>query len=302
MQARRNNARRDVRPSPRPVAATPGRAFEIAHARADSLSLFLRASIGLHVFAAGAVSTELSWWPLVLGTLAADHLVITAAGLWPTSTLLGPNLRRLPPDAAARREIALTFDDGPDPEVTPRVLDMLDEHGVKATFFCVGSLVARYPQLARDIVARGHAIENHSNVHRHHFSLLGPRGFERESGAAQDTITGVTGRAPRFFRAPAGLRNPFLQPVLARHGLALTSWSRRGFDTVWRDPQRVARRLTHGLAGGDILLLHDGHSARTVDAMPVVLDVLPRLLAAVRKAGLKPVTLAATFGDRSEDG
>ena len=294
MQVRRND--------PSPVASSPDHALELAHARAHDLSPFLRASIGLHVFAAGMVSTELNWWPLALGMLAGDHLVITAAGLWPTSTLLGPNLRRLPPAAAARGEIALTFDDGPDPEITPLVLDMLDEQVVKATFFCVGGLVARHPQLAREIVARGHAIENHSNVHRHNFSLLGPRGFEREVAAAQDIIIDVTGRAPRFFRAPAGLRNPFLQPVLARHGLALMSWSRRGFDTVWHDPMRVARRLTRGLAGGDILLLHDGHAARTTQEVPVVLDVLPQLLAAVRQRGLKPVTLRAAFGDRLDDG
>ena len=257
------------------------------------LSPFLRASIVLHVFAAGAVTTNFDWWPLALGAIVADHVAITAAGLWPKSTLLGPNLTHLPPASAARREIALTFDDGPDPQVTPRVLELLARHEVCATFFCIGAQVTAHPNLARDIIASGHAIENHSHRHRHNFSLLGPNAIEREILAAQQTIAHVTGRAPQFFRAPAGLRNPFLQPVLARHGLRLASWTRRGFDTVRRDPARVAARLVDGLAPRDILLLHDGHAARTEHGAPVILEALPLVIESCRATGLVPVTLAA---------
>ena len=254
-------------------------------------TLLVRASIGLHVFAAGAVTMQPSWWPMALTTLVADHAVITAAGLWPTSTLLGSNLRRLPARAVARGEVALTIDDGPDPDVTPRVLDLLDTLGVRATFFCIGTRVLAHPQLARDIVRRGHAIENHSHIHRHNFSLLGPGAYDREIGAAQHAIADTVGVAPRFFRAPAGLRNVFLQGALARQDLTLTSWTRRGFDTVRRDPRRVTARLVDGLAAGDILLLHDGHAARGDAGIPVIVDVLPPLVEALRARALKPVTL-----------
>ena len=145
--------------------------------------------------------------------------------------------------------------------------------------------------LAREIAARGHAIENHSDGHRHHFSLLGPRAYDRELAAAQATIADTTGTAPRFFRAPAGLRNVFLQGALERHGLTLTSWTRRGFDTVERDSARVTARLVDGLAAGDILLLHDGHAARTAQGRPVILDVLPPLLARMKAERLRSVTL-----------
>jgi peptidoglycan-N-acetylglucosamine deacetylase len=256
----------------------------------------VEASIGLHVFSAGMIATDPSWWPAAVATVAADHLVVVGAGLWPTSTWLGPNLRRLSADAIARREVALTIDDGPDPEVTPRVLDLLDALGLRATFFCIGERVRQHAALARDIVARGHALENHSDRYRHHFSLMSPAAYQREISAAQFAIADATGIPPRFFRAPAGLRNVFLQPVLERLELTLTSWTRRGFDTRERDPARVATRLVDGLAAGDILLAHDGHAARTSTGQPVILDVLPRVAAALRDHGLTTVTLRAATG------
>ena len=256
-------------------------------------SALIRGSVALHAAAAGALLLKPQLWPWALAAVVADHLTLTAAGLWPRASLLGPNLTRLPPGAAARGEIALTIDDGPDPEVTPAVLALLDRHAVRASFFCVGERVARHPQLAREIVARGHGLENHSQRHLHRFSLLGPRALRAEIAGAQESIAFATGVAPRFFRAPAGLRNPFLEPELARAGLQLVSWTRRGFDTVSGDPDRVLARLMRGLAAGDILLLHDGHAARGANEAPVILTVLPPLLAAVRAAGLKPVTLEA---------
>lgn len=234
-------------------------------------------------------------WPWALGVLAADHMALSWAGLWPRSSLLGPNHTHLPDAAKARGEIALTIDDGPDPDVTPAVLDLLDAHGVKATFFCIGERASAYPDLCRDIVRRGHAVENHSQRHRHSFSLSGPRSFARELQAAQTTLTGITGETPAFFRAPAGLRNPFLAPVLCKLGLRLTSWTRRGFDTRERDPITVLHRLQRDLRAGDILLLHDGHAARTASGQPVVLDVLPALLASIAQARLCPVTLHQAF-------
>lgn len=256
-------------------------------------SALIRASVGLHAGTVAAVLLRPQLWPWALSAVVADHLLLTAAGLWPKARLLGPNWTRLPPAAAQRNAVAVTFDDGPDPAVTPAVLDLLDEHGVKASFFCVGERIQRAPWLAREIVARGHQIENHSQRHLHRFSLLGPRALREEIERAQATIAAATGEVARFFRAPAGLRNPFLEPVLARAGLELVSWTRRGFDTVSRDPRPVLARLTRGLAAGDILLLHDGHAARTAGGSPVILEVLPPLIAALRDLGLAPVTLRA---------
>jgi peptidoglycan/xylan/chitin deacetylase (PgdA/CDA1 family) len=213
----------------------------------------LYASAALHSGAAVCALTRPHTWPWALALVAANHAVLAAAGLWPRSTLLGSNWTRLPVEAGAA--VAITIDDGPDPEVTPRVLSLLDTAGARATFFCIGERVQRHAELAREIVQRGHTIENHSQRHRHNFSLLGYFGMRDEIMRAQDSIESVTAERPRFFRAPAGLRNPFLDPVLKNTGLQLASWTRRGFDTVNADASSVYRRLAGPLRAGDILLL-----------------------------------------------
>ncbi len=247
----------------------------------------------LHAGAAAAVVAQPATWPWAAGSVIASHLALTAAGLWPRSALLGPNWTRLPEHAG--RTIALTIDDGPDPDVTPRVLDLLDRYGARATFFCIGDRARRYPQWIEAIVARGHALENHSQRHRHTFSLSGPAALRREIDAAQRTLTELGGTRPLFFRAPAGLRNPFLEPVLCELGLQLASWTRRGFDTRPHDAGTITRRLLHGLAPRDILLVHDGHAARDARGEPVVLDVLPAVLRAAADAQLCWTTLRAAL-------
>ena len=258
----------------------------------------LSASVGLHAVAAAAAALLPGAPGWAAAAVVVNHLVLTGAGLWPRSALLGPNVSRLPPAAAARREIAITLDDGPDAEVTPAVLDLLAAAGVRATFFCIAERARAQPALVRRIVAAGHSVQNHSRHHRHDFSLLGPRGFEREIGAAQALLADISGVQPHCFRAPAGLRNPLLDPVLHRLGLHLVSWTRRGYDTRDADARRVLERLTSGLAGGDLLLLHDGHARRATGGRPVVLEALPPLLARCRAAGLRPVTLAEALPHR----
>jgi peptidoglycan/xylan/chitin deacetylase (PgdA/CDA1 family) len=255
------------------------------------LSPLLRASIVLHGGAALATLLRPHWWPWTLGAVIADQLLLTALGLWPRSHGLGSNWTRLPAAAAARGEVAITIDDGPDPEVTPRVLGLLAELRVPVTFFCIAERAAQFPACVRAAAAAGHAIENHSYRHGHNFSLLGPGSIRRDVSLAQQVLTALSGSAPRFFRAPAGLRNPLLDPVLQRQGLQLASWTRRGFDTVSADANTVLARLTRNLAAGDILLLHDGHASRNAAGTPLLLEVLPRLIEAIAQRSLRPVTL-----------
>ncbi len=263
--------------------------------RGGSWPLYAKASLLCHVGAGIAAAAVPSAWPWALGAVAANHFVLTAGGLWPRSRWLGSNWTRLPAAATARGEIAVTIDDGPDPTVTPAVLDLLDAHRARASFFCIARQARAHAALCREIVARGHSVENHSDGHSHRFSLLGPGAMAREIDAAQRSLADITGQAPRFFRAPAGLRNPFLQPVLQRLDLQLVSWTRRGFDTVRSDPVAMLARLVRGLTAGDILLLHDGHAARTRSGEPLVVSVLPALLERIASVGLSTVTLPAAL-------
>jgi peptidoglycan-N-acetylglucosamine deacetylase len=254
--------------------------------------LLVKASVVVHVAALVAVVAEPGQWPWALAALVADHALLVCGGLWPRSSWLGRNMTRLPEAAARRGEVAITIDDGPDPVVTPQVLDLLDAHQARATFFCIAEQAARHPALVREIVARGHSVQNHTQRHSHGFAFSGPQAFGREIDLAQDTLAGLCGQRPQFFRAPAGFRNLFLAPVLDDRGLTLASWTRRGFDTARRNPAGVLRRLTRGLAAGDILLLHDRGSALAPSGRPVVLEVLPPLLQALQAQGLRSVTLA----------
>lgn len=249
----------------------------------------------LAVASAIAMAPEL--WPWALGAVAGNLLFLVAAVLWPRGQLLGANLVRLPAEAAARNRVSLTFDDGPDPEVTPRVLDLLDRHGAKASFFCIARKAAAHPELVREIVRRGHSVENHSLSHSSAFSLYGMSRLRRDVESAQAILAEITGRPPAFFRAPIGLRSPLLDPVLARCGLRYVSWTQRGLDAIDGDAARVLKRLGGPLAAGDILLLHDAGASRARNGKPVVLEVLSGLLALIEAKGLASVTLPAATGD-----
>jgi len=259
--------------------------------RTWNVSPALKASAVLHAGAAVGTLALPALWPWALGAVALNHAVITGAGLLPRTSLLGPNLTRLPAAARARRELALTIDDGPDPLITPRVLDLLDAAGAKASFFCIGWRARQSPALCREIVARGHRVENHGDSHSNAFSLFGPRRMRADVAAAQATLSDITGQVPLFFRPTAGLRNPFLEPVLASLDLQLAAWTRRPFDTRDGRPQQVLQRLTRGLGPGDILLMHDGHAALTPEGQPVILATLPLLLDRLKAESLQAVTL-----------
>jgi peptidoglycan/xylan/chitin deacetylase (PgdA/CDA1 family) len=123
----------------------------------------------------------------------------------------------LPQGGNLSLSVAITIDDGPDPDITPPVLALLEGYGVCATFFCIGERVLRYPELAQEIMRRGHVIENHSQRHRHNFSLLGPSAMASEVSQAQESIFRVTGSSPKFFRAPRAAPCQLDAPRL-RHG------------------------------------------------------------------------------------
>ncbi len=153
----------------------------------------------------------------------------------------------------------ITIDDGPCPEETPALLDVLDREGIKAVFFVIGEKVRRHPDLAREILRRGHELGNHTLTHpQASFWCAGPWRTRREILGCQEAIREVTGVTPRLFRAPVGHRNLFTHPLTEELGLEVMAWSRRGYDAVHRDdPEEVVRKILP-VDRGDIVLMHEG--------------------------------------------
>ena len=194
-------------------------------------------------------------WTVGLPSMVASHAPFWWGTLWPYSRVFGPVLRRLP---TSEKQVWLTIDDGPSDD-TPAVLDALDAHDAKATFFLVGERAARHPERVREILRRGHGIGNHSDSHpQAWFWALGPRRMAAEIDQAQTLLHEITGQRPRWFRAVVGMANPFVSAPLKRNGLARVAWSARGFDGVAGDVGKAVSRIAAKLQPGAIVLLHEG--------------------------------------------
>mgnify|MGYP005856335279 CR=1 FL=1 len=219
---------------------------------------------------------------LAVAVIALAHAALMLPMFLPRLGGLGPVCTRF---NAAAREVWLTIDDGPDPADTPAILDLLDRHGARATFFVKGELAERHPELLAAIVARGHTLGNHTHTHpAASFWCISPARLDRELAACNAAIARVTGEAPRLFRAPVGIKSPFLHPRLDRLGMRLVAWSARGFDGVAGfDPERVVARLLRRLAPGSILVVHQG--IRGADGRPQSPRGLERVLGALRERG-----------------
>jgi peptidoglycan/xylan/chitin deacetylase (PgdA/CDA1 family) len=258
-------------------------------------SPIIRASIGLHGAGMAGLALMPSLWAEILALLTSNHALL-ATGMHPRSKMLGANIVSAPQADGMAPTIVLSFDDGPDPDVTPHVLDILDRHGATASFFVIGERAIRHPELVRETLARGHSIENHTYHHPWSFAAWTPGAMMRELTSAQSAIIKACGEAPIFFRAPAGLRNPLLDPVLAQLDLSLVSWSKRAYDGVQRCPEKALSRLTNKMAPGQILVMHDGNAAQSIAGIPLVMEILPRLLKAIGANGLRAVSLRQALG------
>jgi peptidoglycan/xylan/chitin deacetylase (PgdA/CDA1 family) len=221
--------------------------------------------------------------PLMLAVLASAHWPWLYATLRPGSEWWGPQVRGLPP---GDRAVWLTIDDGPDPVDTPVLLDLLDAAGAKVTFFVIGDKVGRHPELVREILRRGHELGNHTMTHPAGWFWALPNGRVREEvRRCQEVVREVTGGYEcRWFRAPAGLRNHAVHPVLEEMGMGLAGWTVRGFDGVSSDAERVVRRLREGLRDGAGVLMHEGRAVR--DGSRLGPAVLAGVLREMERVGL----------------
>jgi peptidoglycan/xylan/chitin deacetylase (PgdA/CDA1 family) len=210
-----------------------------------------------------------------VGTLTTLFLLFHPRNQW-----LVANRHRLRCDNP-RPCVGLTFDDGPSEETTPRVLEILREKGVKATFFVVGRQAERYPDLVRRMVAEGHAVGNHTFNHPPMFCFLTPSRLRWEVEHTQATLSPLIGRRPVLFRSPVGLRHPFLAQALEDAGVEYISWRLRTLDTRPQDPDRLRARILGRIAPGDIVLMHD----RPARGTPALLAILPEVIDRLRDRG-----------------
>jgi peptidoglycan/xylan/chitin deacetylase (PgdA/CDA1 family) len=160
--------------------------------------------------------------------------------------------------ATGQPEIWLTIDDGPDAEDTPRILDVLDRHQARATFFLIGERAARLPELVGEILKRGHQVGHHTHTHpMGSFWCASPSRVRAELDEGLQALKSA-GANPRWFRAPVGIKNLFLAEALRQRGLHCVGWTVRSLDSVSRDPERVAERVAQVAKPGTIVLMHEG--------------------------------------------
>jgi peptidoglycan/xylan/chitin deacetylase (PgdA/CDA1 family) len=217
--------------------------------------------------------------------LTATTLLIVYLLFHPRNQWLVANRSRVD----GTRCIALTFDDGPDPIDTPKLLDLLREKDVKATFFVVGKRADQHPEIVRRAWVEGHLVANHTWSHNSLFCFLMPRRLQAEIERCTQSIRCSCGLRPRLFRSPVGLRHPLLAPYLDALGLEYISWSIRTFDTLTTNSSVLAQRILNKAASGDIILLHD----RLPRGTSAMLEALPRVIDELRKRGFEFVLAGA---------
>ena len=250
------------------------------------LNMLALAFAGVTAGAIGAFGVS----ALTLGIPAALYIALCADGTArPGSSVSYPTVTR---GARNRARVALTFDDGPDPEATPLVLDALAKHDAHATFFAIGRSLEAHPQLARRIVDAGHELGNHSWQHSRWGSFLTSSQQVREIEHGEAAIATVTRRTTQpLYRPPIGLKSPPLARAAFRKRLTLVTWSLHSHDSRTADPARISGRVLQKIRPGDIVVMHDGHDLPNRHRLAGA-QALPRILEGLREKGLECVTVS----------
>jgi peptidoglycan/xylan/chitin deacetylase (PgdA/CDA1 family) len=238
--------------------------------------------------------------PLALGALTTAipvAAVCTYATIAPRSSIWGRVVYR--GDAArSAGGYALTFDDGPTEESTPRILDTLGRLGVKATFFVIGANARRHPEIVRRIHGEGHVVANHTMDHSHYGVMRAQRYWDRQVRETDELLASIIGVKPALFRPPMGVRTWHGTRAARRFGYTIVTWSRRAYDGLPTTAERIVGRLAGATAAGDILMLHDGVEPNVRrDPSATVAAVGPGV-ERLRARGLEPKSLEELTGVR----
>jgi peptidoglycan/xylan/chitin deacetylase (PgdA/CDA1 family) len=251
-------------------------------------ALLAVASVGATLAGAAPIS-------VVVAAAALMALTIVAGVAVPSSGIFARPVLGVRTGA---RELALTFDDGPDPRWTPALLDMLEARGQRATFFVIGERAERHAPLLAEISRRGHEIGNHTWAHSLATAFVPPRRLARELERANDLIARITGVRPRWFRPPVGLLSPRIAQAAEQAGLRLVTWTASARDgTGFMTVARAFERLDKSIVPGAVLTLHD--AAMYGDREPIARELLRLVLDRMDSAGLRSVPLSELCAARA---
>jgi peptidoglycan/xylan/chitin deacetylase (PgdA/CDA1 family) len=167
--------------------------------------------------------------------------------------------------------IAVTFDDGPHPEITPKILDLLKQHQIPGVFFVIGKNVTENQGLMMRMVEEGHLVGNHSFTHSSFFDLWNSRQMLEDVNKAENIVAFATGQRPSWFRPPFGVTNPAVAKLVAMKGFQVMGWSIRSLDTSIKDPQKIVARIKKKWQPGGIILLHDTNE-RSLTVLKKIID------------------------------
>ncbi len=190
-------------------------------------------------------------------------------------------------NGAKKDSVALTFDDGVDSVMTPKVLHILKRYDAKATFFIIGKKASDHPEIVRMIIDQGHSIGNHSYYHNWTFPMQSVQMAQHEIDACTQVLEKVSGVQVKLFRPPFGVTNPIVAKAIKRSGLVAIGWSIRSFDTMGLNVERVTKRIIRRLKAGRVILLHDNR--------PHADQLLEQLLLELQQRGLKSVGIEKLF-------
>ena len=226
----------------------------------------------------------------MIGVAVASLAVagLAAHGTWHrNSWVFGPALNRLPGTSTLA---SITFDDGPNPQATPIILDALKREQVPATFFVLGRHADRWPELVKRIADEGHQLGNHGYWHRK-LHRRSPGYVRDDLTRGADAIERASGVRPRHFRAPHGFRSPWVTPIARSLGERTVGWSLGVWDSARPGPDEIVRRALDGMRAGSILLLHDGDGYDEHGDRMQTAEALPRIIDGLRARGFRFVTL-----------
>ena len=237
--------------------------------------------------------------PLGLAVPASAFAAVMLDGIFrPTSSTFYPTISNGPRTGS---EVSLTFDDGPDPEVTPAVLDSLGAANARGTFFTIGRHLERHTDIGARIVREGHELGNHSWRHAYWQNAYSTSQHAADMTRSDSIIHGITGTIARpLYRPPVGLKSPGLARVAHARNLNVIAWSVHNRDTIIRDARKIADKVLSRIQPGDIVLMHDGHDLDGRHRKGVI-AALPLILQGLQELGLRSVTTSQLLREQLRD-